>query len=916
MSLELPDETSGSPFDASPSSSRIFKPKSTFAEESRFAKPPRAAQRHEAGDQVGVFRLIEPLGQGAMGQVWLAQEQSGKRRVALKLIQPDRLGPRSIEWFDREARAQAKVVHPGVVAMHMHGQVEGLHFIAQELVGNGWTLADSLSQYSSLDVLPEEYFQEAALLVRTIADAMQAAHEAGVIHRDLKPSNILIADSGHPKVTDFGLARVTGDQTLSDRLSLAGTYMYMSPEQATAKSIGLDHRTDIFSLGVILYEILTLQRPFVGDTVVQIQEQIIWKDPPTPRALRSRVPEALSTICMKALEKRRVHRYESMRELSEELHRFLRKEPVKVKPPGPLRITEKWVRRHPTLAVGLAAGLTALLVISALLFNVSRLNVDLSREKNQAEQNLRDRKRLSDLKTLQDLEKRARHLWPARAALTDSLKEWIAQAEELVSRQEVHETHLQRLREQALPVDEQSAEYQGAVNWQLLSSGKAEAVSNLEARIAESEQEIQGQEALEARDEVLLDKLGQQLEEDRIARDKILQQARDAVRWRFGDSDTQWWHDTLAQLVEGLQRLGKRDLTTGSLASVRHRLGRARTIHSQTVENHIEEWEEAIYDVANSDLYGQLELEPQAGLIPLGPDLESGLWEFIHTETGTHPERDPATEEFIMTPNSGIVLVLLPAMGFVMGAQKENTEKPNYDPYSPEVELHLHEVQLSPFLISKYEMTQGQWQRVAGNKPSYYGESDPRVGEAAPLHPVENVNWDQCRETLQRVGLELPTEAQWEYAARSKTSTTWNTGNAVMSLVESANTYGLEWAELNTSQPTDPYKDGYFTHAPVGSKEPNLFGLHDVHGNLFEWCLDGLLPYEFPARPGDGLRLPRKSWIEPVKRVVRGGSFRSTAHFARSAARYERQRYGLFHECGTRPVWNIATPGDSRSLVE
>ena len=187
-----------------------------------------------------------------------------------------------------------------------------------------------------------------------------------MIHRDVKPSNILLTPEGAPKVTDFGLARIEDALALSRTGDFAGTPYYMSPEQAASRRIGIDHRTDIFSLGATLYEMLTLKLPFEGDTSQQVLRKILLEDPPDPRKLRSRTPRDLAVICLKAMEKRPDHRYQSMEELSADLRRFTNNEPIVAKPPGPIARGVKWVRRHPVVSVAGAVAVVALLVISGL----------------------------------------------------------------------------------------------------------------------------------------------------------------------------------------------------------------------------------------------------------------------------------------------------------------------------------------------------------------------------------------------------------------------------------------------------------------------------------------------------------------------------------------------------------------------
>ena len=319
------------------------------------------------GAQLGEFRLLGELGRGGMGVVWEAEQRSLGRRVALK-VQPHayQLDSHGLVRFQREAEAGGRLNHPGIVAVHAFGEFAGTHYIALELVEGGRSLADRLAELRKLPQLPAGHYRETAELFAQVAEAIEVAHAAGIQHRDVKPGNILIAPDGRPKVADFGLAHVEDALTLSRSGDFTGTPFYMSPEQAASKRIGIDHRTDVFSLGATLYEALTLTRAFDGDTSHQVLERVLMEEPRDPRRLRSRVPRELATICMKALEKKREHRYPAMAALAADLRRYLRHEPIVARPPGPATRVVKWSRRHPVIsATALVAGV-ALMAISWL----------------------------------------------------------------------------------------------------------------------------------------------------------------------------------------------------------------------------------------------------------------------------------------------------------------------------------------------------------------------------------------------------------------------------------------------------------------------------------------------------------------------------------------------------------------------
>ena len=317
------------------------------------------------GAEVGDFKLLSILGHGGMGQVWEAEETTIQRRVALKLLHPHfELSDKGLERFEREAQAGGRLTHPGIVQIYSVGEADGRHYMAQELVEGSFTLADALNEFRQLDEIPDSYYARTAALFVRIGKALEHAHDQGVIHRDIKPSNLLISPDDQPKVADFGLAMMEDQLSLSRTGEFMGTPYYMSPEQAATRRMGIDHRTDVFSLGATFYEALTLIRPFNGDTSQQVFQQILLADPPNPREVRSRVPRDLAVICLKALEKMPEQRYLSMGAFVEDLERYLNELPILAKPPTTAQRAIKWVRRHPTKSAASAVAATAFIAVS------------------------------------------------------------------------------------------------------------------------------------------------------------------------------------------------------------------------------------------------------------------------------------------------------------------------------------------------------------------------------------------------------------------------------------------------------------------------------------------------------------------------------------------------------------------------
>jgi len=310
------------------------------------------------------YRIISKIGSGGMGTVYEAEQRSLGRPVAIKILPSHlSLSDDAIRKFRREAEAGGRQSHPGIVAIHQVGEHGGVHYIVQELVGKGRTMADRIEELRKSRNQPPGYFREAAVVIAKVADALEHAHGRGVVHRDVKPSNILLTGDGDPKVSDFGLAKVEDALALSRTGDCAGTVYYMSPEQTTGRRIGIDHRTDIYSLGVTFFEMLTLRRPFDGETTPEVMNKIHFYDPRDPSRINARVPRDLAVICLKAMEKNPSHRYRTMREFSEDIGRFLSGDAIHAKPSGPAARLGKRIKRNP----GMSTAICVIFTLAAIL---------------------------------------------------------------------------------------------------------------------------------------------------------------------------------------------------------------------------------------------------------------------------------------------------------------------------------------------------------------------------------------------------------------------------------------------------------------------------------------------------------------------------------------------------------------------
>ena len=313
---------------------------------------------------LGDYRITRKIGAGGMATVYEAEQIPMKRRVALKIL-PSHLSysDEAVVKFHREAEAAGRQSHPGIVSIFGVGEDKGVHYIAQELIDNGRTLGDWLDEIRGESPPRIGYFREVAGIVKTLAEALQFSHESGVIHRDITPTNILLTRDGRPKITDFGLAKVEDALALSRTGDFAGTPYYMSPEQAMSRRIGIDHKTDIFSLGVTFYELLTLERPFQGETSQEVLRKIVLIDPRNPCKVNPRVPNDLAVICIKAMEKQPEARYATMKELSEDIERFLQGETIRAKPASLTRKLMRRIRRYPLVSAAVGVAVLSLVVL-------------------------------------------------------------------------------------------------------------------------------------------------------------------------------------------------------------------------------------------------------------------------------------------------------------------------------------------------------------------------------------------------------------------------------------------------------------------------------------------------------------------------------------------------------------------------
>ena len=310
------------------------------------------------------------------------------------------------------------------------------------------------------------------------------------------------------------------------------------------------------------------------------------------------------------------------------------------------------------------------------------------------------------------------------------------------------------------------------------------------------------------------------------------------------------------------------------------------------------QWECAIEDIRASDRYGRLPLTPQIGLFPLGCNPDTGLWEFWHVLSGDRPEPNPDSDgvnRWILTKDTGMIFVLLPGDLAYLGRQSQDPDLPNYSELAAPHET-VSEVEVEPFFLSKYEMTQGQWMKLTHDIPSVYAYSFTWYGSprrSIPVcsntwwNPVENVSFETSKEVLSRVSLRLPTLDEWEYGARGESESLWWTGKQAASLRGAANIAdeGVQRMGGPLDWDYEPgFDDHYMVHSPVGTFRANPYGLHDVLGNVWELCANDAASHMAPAC---------------------GGSFEQVARYCSLTSRYAIPRDSRNHTIGIRPARDV-----------
>ena len=840
--------------------------------------------------------ILSELGRGGMGVVHRAQQDVLHRVVALKTPKHPHLNRR----FTEESLISGYLSHPNIISVHnlLKGDSNTIALTMPLIDGVSWDnkLQSDYDRFHG--TLSNRILHEHLDHLLKVCQATSYAHYKGILHNDLKLENIMVGEFGDVVVMDWGCA--TQNPTVDVALPFHilhpkqvtrpfGSPSYMPPELAQGQGYAIGPWTDTYLLGAMLYEILEGRPPRKGKTLGSvIQQACLGETDPFEKC----TSPTLQQICLRALAPDHKDRYSTPEALEDDIRGYFKAEQSES-----LLATVERVLVEENGHTYSDSHTSLMTLIEAVSMTVQADQIWPS----SAAKTLRT-------KACRQLVTRAIEVGDLKLATAylhhlsvdhDDLREALAsqqQKRQLEINAIERNTRLTRLIVAFVMI---SLTVGGA----LVNSARQEAITQhaiASERLVEltSLSDIQTAQQLSTDLDTLWPLRTSQVPEmDRwintaenlISRKPVHTDHLSTLSTYETEMDPQllkWELGIISSLLDEITLLESK-----WLPAIKDRRSFALALRERSIDDHNAQWASAIQSINEHPMYGSLNIEPQLGLIPIHQDPTSGLWEFAHLQSGNPPEI--VDGKYVLTPETGIVLTLLPGSSFWMGATKDGPR--NLDPRSKETEGPVHLVDIGAFFISKYEMTQGQWLRMNESNPAAYPVgTDLKPRPITALHPIEQITWSEATETLFRYDLKLPTEAQWEYAARGKWTTAkeipssnpvfW-TGNTVTSLQGTLNIADMGGRKLGSPESwrfEATLDDGHMVHAPIGSFTANPFGLHDTLGNVWEWCSDRFGEYTLPTEPRTGKRLAP----EDAPNLFRGGGFRASSVHVRSADRY------------------------------
>ncbi len=835
---------------------------------------------------------FELLGSGGQGQVYRARHTRTNRTVAVKVrrwsepafegaarFEYESLGPKE-RRFRKGVLGLQTLAHPSLSTVYDADIVRSPHgdfcFIAQELVEKAQPLTTSALGLAGS--------RERLELFGQLVEAIDYAHSQGVVHRDLKPGNVLVGGDGHLVVIDFDAAQASGSSILFSSTSGGAdiSIHYTSPEQLRGERV--DHRADIYSLGVILHEMMTGDCPSLRDGIRGLADAVLLYDPPRIPGQRSRLERDMESISLRCMRKRPSERYPDAAAVLADVNAALRGEAIEARPVALYDRISQFVRRHRmrvAAATALAAG------VAAIYF--SGRTQALANEKSGLEDEVT---LFRDVTTALRMDEELNRIDVTSVIALEELDLLQGPVQALLGMESRYRQDLEALEAQG-----RSVASERIAQWERMHPMAAEIESV----------------ALYLRDQEERTARGEEVDTELFERGRAYQ--AESIRLRDRDRPMTMGTPELSSELF-LKRLAAHkaaELEDSWLLQWDQRRSAASRVRDAW-DSDKALWEEVARDLLTDERFAGFRLVQQRGLRPLGKDPESGLHEFAHLASNVDVARRASAGERVRPEiGTGLTMVLVPGADVILGRRGAN-EHSTTAPKKMSTGDIQYRASLDPHFVSKYELTQDQCLYLFGRNPSNWTEQVIENLSGPPLlYPAERIDLKTFWPVFLAHGLDFPTAAQSEYAARAGTTTLWSFGNDEAQ----AHLYGNfndESAEIlggpNWPGHNPKYNDGFPCTAPVGSLLSNPWGLYDVHGNVAEQTkCDFGASRTRKIREGDGWRAIPGS---PIK-VQRGGSYMFGTKSSSSSHVVKVDKTERHMSVGVRPV-RLVRGADGRRL--